>query len=129
MKKWTLQQLLDNGFEIQNAQITKVSLNMENHGCLTLNLTVKGEGWGCGCGNYCLGKGYVGAADDFFEGDAKGLESIMRIMDTVGVSEFLDMEDKYIRVALKGLDSVKIIGNIMEDKWFDYETFFGQTSY
>ena len=48
----------------------------------------------------------------------------MRIMDTVGVSEFLDMEDKYIRVALKGLDSVKIIGNIMEDKWFDYETLY-----
>ena len=32
---------------------------------------------------------------------------------------------KYVRVATKGWGStVKIIGNILEDKWFDYESFF-----
>lgn len=55
----------------------------------------------------------------------KGCEAIMRIMDTVGESELLNMKGKYIRVAHKGWgDTVKIIGNIIKDKWFDYGTFF-----
>ena len=49
----------------------------------------------------------------------------MRIMDTVGVEKFQDLKGKYVRVATKGWgDSVKIIGNIIKDKWFDVETFF-----
>lgn len=49
----------------------------------------------------------------------------MRIMDTVGCDKYENMKDKYIRVATKGGGStVKIIGNILEDKWFDYESFF-----
>ena len=49
----------------------------------------------------------------------------MRIMDTVGVERFQDLKGKYVRVATKGLgSSVKIIGNIIKDKWFDAETFF-----
>ena len=49
----------------------------------------------------------------------------MRIMDTVGVEKFQDLKGKYIRVAAKGWgNSVKIIGNIINDKWFDTETFF-----
>ena len=35
------------------------------------------------------------------------------------------MKGKYIRIAHKGFgSSVKIIGNIIKDKWFDYGTFF-----
>lgn len=35
------------------------------------------------------------------------------------------IEANHIRVATKGWGStVKIIGNILEDKWFDYESFF-----
>lgn len=129
MKNWTLKQLLDKGFEIQNAQITGVSLNMENHGCLTLDLTIEGEGWGCGYGGYCLGKGYVGASDDFFKGSAQGLEAIMRIMDTVGVSDLFDLKGKYIRVVSDGWGSVvKIIGNITKDHWFDYDSFFKEVA-
>ena len=125
MKKWTLQQLLDNGFEIQNVQITDVSLNMKNYGCLTLEIGLEGEGWSCYYGGYCLGKGYVGASDDSFRGSAKGLESIMRIMDTVGVSDLSDMKSKYVRAVSDGWGStIKIIGNITKDKWFDYGSFF-----
>ena len=40
-------------------------------------------------------------------------------------SKFEDLKGKYVRVAIKGWGhSVKIIGNILEDKWFDIETFF-----
>lgn len=72
-----------------------------------------------------MGKGYVDANDDFFEGSAKGLESIMRIMDTVGVSELSEMKGKYIRIASQGRGSIiEIIGNIINEKWFDYKSFF-----
>lgn len=98
---------------------------MENHGCLCLDLALEWDGCGCVYGGYVLGKGYVGAADDFFKGYSKGCEAIMRIMDVVGESELLKLKGKYIRIAHKGLGStVEIIGNIIKDKWFDYRTFF-----
>lgn len=115
--------LLDKGYTLQNAMIKSVNLSMADHGVLTLSLVLDGGGWGCVYGGYVLGKGYVDA--DEFEGSAMGMESIMRIMDVVGVSQFNDMNGKYVRVATKGWgDSIKIIGNILKDKWFDAESFF-----
>lgn len=123
MKKWTEKLLEAEGYEIQNAQIKNVSLNMADHGVLTSDLTLDGHGWGVCYGGYVLGKGYVGAKT--FEGYSSGMEAIMRIMDTVGCDKYENMKGKYIRVATKGWGStVKIIGNILEDKWFDYESFF-----
>ena len=125
MKKYTQEQLTEAGYSIENALITNVDLSMADHGCLTLAMTLEGSGWGVVYGGYCLGKGYLDADDDFFDGSASGMEYLMRIMDTVGVEKFQDLRGKYIRVATKGLgDSVKIIGNIIKNKWFDAETFF-----
>ena len=96
---------------------------MEDHGCLTLSMVLDGGGWGCTYGGYCLGHGYLGASS--FDGSPKGLEYIMRIMDTVGVSKFSELEGKYVRVATKGWgDIIKIIGNVIKDQWFDPEAFF-----
>lgn len=125
MKKYTQEQLTEAGYSIENALITNVDLSMADHGCLTLAMTLEGSGWGVVYGGYCLGKGYLGADDDFFDGSAAGMEYLMRIMDTVGVEKFQDLKGKYVRVAAKGWgNSVKIIGNIINDKWFDAETFF-----
>lgn len=125
MKKYTQEQLTEAGYSIENALITNVDLNMADHGCLTLAMTLEGSGWGVVYGGYCLGKGYLGADDDFFDGSAAGMEYLIRIMDTVGVEKFQDLKGKYIRVATKGWGKpVKIIGNIIKDKWFDAETFF-----
>lgn len=125
MKNYTYEQLTEAGYSIENALITNVDLSMADHGCLTLAMTLEGSGWGVVYGGYCLGKGYLGAADDFFDGSAAGMEYLIRIMDTVGVEKFQDLKGKYIRVATKGWgDPVKIIGNIIKDKWFDAETFF-----
>lgn len=125
MKKYTQEQLTEAGYSIENALITNVDLSMADHGCLTLAMTLEGSGWGVVYGGYCLGKGYLGADDDFFDGSAAGMEYLMRIMDTVGVEKFQDLKGKYVRVAAKGWGNpVKIIGNIINDKWFDTETFF-----
>jgi hypothetical protein len=123
MKNYTYDKLTELGYKIENALITKVDLSMADHGCLTLAITLDGDGWGVVYGGYCLGHGYLGADD--FSGSASGLESIMRIMDVVGVERFQDLKGKYVRIATKGWgDPVKIIGNILKDKWFDIETFF-----
>lgn len=125
MKKYTQEQLTEAGYSIENALITNVDLSMADHGCLTLAMTLEGSGWGVVYGGYCLGKGYLGADDDFFDGSAAGMEYLIRIMGTVGVEKFQDLKGKYVRVANKGWgSSVKIIGNIIKDKWFDAETFF-----
>lgn len=125
MKKYTQEQLETSGYRIKNALITNVDLSMADHGCFELAMMLEGGGWGVVYGGYCLGKGYLGADDDFFSGSASGMEYLIRIMDTVGVEKFQDLKGKYVRVATKGLgDPVKIIGNIIKDKWFDAETFF-----
>ena len=123
MKQWTIRELEDAGYKIENALISFVDLSMEDHECLTLKIVLKGNGWGCVYGGYKIGSGYLNAEE--FKGSASGLESIMRIMDAVGSSTFKGMEGKYVRVAVKGCgDSVKIIGNIIEDKWFDIASFY-----
>jgi hypothetical protein len=112
------------GYMIGNCLIESADLSMENHGCLDMTLRLSGQVNVC-FGGYVLGKGYLGANDDFWKGSAAGLEYIMRIMDVVGVERFQDLKGKYVRVAHKGLgSSVKIIGNITKEKWFDAESFF-----
>lgn len=109
--------------ETWNAKITNVSLNMKNHACLTLDLTLEGDGKGVVFGGRCLGHGYLGAKE--FEGSARGLEYIMRIMDVVGVEALEDLKSKYVIVVNSGCgDRVTEIGNIIEDKWFNIEEFF-----
>lgn len=112
--------------KILNAQITKVSLTMEDYGCLTFWLTLEGNGWGCGFGGYCIGNGYLGATE-FIAKRGDGLEAMMRIMDVVGVSTWEDLKGKYLRVQLPDNNwggSVKTIGNMIKDKWFNIEEFF-----
>lgn len=109
--------------EIQNARITHVDLSMADHGVLTLELVLEGDGWGCVFGGYVLGHGFVGSKT--FSGSAKGIEEIMRIMDVVGVDKFNDMQYRYVRVETDGWGgTIKKIGNIIKDKWFDYDDFY-----
>ena len=97
---------------------------MEDHGCLTFWLSLEGDGWVSGFGGYCIGKGYLGAGS-FEAENGHGLEAIMRIMDTVGVSSWEDLKGKYVRVQLDGWGSCcHIIGNLLKDQWFDIKAFF-----
>lgn len=124
MIKWTEELLIKDGYTIENAKVDSIDLSMADHGCLTLSMTLKGRGWGCVYGGYALGHGYVGADDDFFDGSASGMEYIIRIMAVADCHRFNDLVGKYIRVAVKNGDPIRIIGNIIKDNWFDAKSFF-----
>lgn len=112
--------LINNGYRIENAQIKSVDLSNDG-GIFSLAMALEGNGWGVVYGGRVIGKSY----DNEITSSENGIEYIMRIMDVVGVSRFNDMKGKYVRVALKGWgDSVEIIGNIIENKWFDQKAFF-----
>lgn len=123
MKEWTKQKLIDAGYEIENAHIMSADLSMANHGCLTLEICIRGSCWGASFGGYSMGNGYVGAEE--FIGDGNGLESVMRIMDVVGVERFNSLKGKYIRIAQDSNSGpIEIIGNILNDHWFDIKSFY-----
>lgn len=109
--------------EIKNAKITRVSLSMADHGCLTFYVGLNGGGWCCNFGGYCIGHGYLGA--ESFQGSEAGLEVLMRIMDTVGVECWEDLKGQYCRVKTEGWGGkILSIGNILKDKWFDIKEFY-----
>ena len=109
---------------IENAIIKDVSISMGEHGCLTFWLTLDGGHWGVGYGGYCIGHGYLNS-DNFRAESGAGLVAMMKIMDTVGVERWEDLKGKYVRAKV-GLGStpVRVIGNIIKDKWFNIEEFF-----
>lgn len=110
---------------IENARITKASITMADHGCLTFWVYLDGGGWGCGFGGYCIGTGFLGS-DTFKAENGNGLEAMMRIMDVVGVERWEDLEGKLVRckVESSGSGPVDEIGNIIKDKWFNIDEFF-----
>ena len=101
MKEWTEELLLADGYKLQNAEITNVSLNFRDHGVLSLDLTLNSGGWGVVYGGYVLGHGYLGAKE--FKGSASGMEAIMRIMDVVGVEDLFGFKRKACSGRNKGV--------------------------
>ena len=124
MIEYTKKKLEDLGYTIENARITNVDLIMGNYGCFSSYITLDGSGWGANYGGYCLGHGDLGS--EHFDGCSDSIEYLMRIMDVVGSESFNGMVGKYVRVAIKDGwgDAIRIIGNVLEDKWFDAESFF-----
>lgn len=111
---------------IENAKIKNVSISMADHGVITFTIFVEGAGWGCGIGQYVNGVGYLGA--DYWKGNGSAIVAMMKIMDTVEVEKWEDLQGKYIRVESDGWGStIHKIGNIIKDKWFDLREFFKNT--
>lgn len=131
MKKWTKDLLEANGYELRNAYIKNVSFGMKDYGFLSLELTLEGDGWGVNYMGPSIGRKYYINGESIkdgnaanFEGYEGGAEAIVRILDVVDCPEFESLKGKYIRAATKRGKSVKIIGNIIKDQWFDYGSFF-----
>ena len=115
---------MTNKSEILNAQITNISLGYEDHGILTFGLTLNiADGTSCVFGGYALDK-YDKETEKRYC-PAYSMELITRIMKVVGVSRWEDIKGKYIRVVSNGWGStIKKIGNLMKNEWFDIDAFF-----
>ena len=124
MRKLTQIELMQSGYQILNAKITDADLSMADQGVLIMRLALAGNGWRADYGGYVLGVGSLGASE--FTGMSKGIEQIMRVMDTVGVAHFKELAGSYVRIAVSrsGNGPIHIIGNIITDKWFDIADFF-----
>lgn len=96
------------GLKVLNMMVENVDIVMRDSVAM-LQMVVKSTDH-----HYIYG-GYLGA---------EGLESILKIMDVIGAKAFSDIKGRYIRVAVKGCsNSPKIVGNILQDRWFDIESF------
>lgn len=110
------------------AVITKAVIEFDDYGRLQFELWL--QGWRENqhftkiITGYPLGRGHVGAT--IFEGEARGVVALMRIMDVVGVSSWDWLENKAIRILEDEMNGgIHTIGNVTEDKWLDlYEIFY-----
>lgn len=111
--------------EIRNAKIRSTKLGREDHGIFTFMIYIEFSGCGCGVGGYALDSYDRVTEKRVFS--AKSLEAISAILDVVGVDNWEDLKDKYIRIKDNGWGStVDEIGNLMEEKWFNLREFFSK---
>ena len=109
--------------EIRNAKITYTKLGREDHGIFTFMIGIEFGGCGCGVGGYAL---------DSYDRQTKkriyfasSMELISEILDVVGVDNWEDLKGSYIRIVDTGWGgTVNKIGNLMEEKWLDFNEFF-----
>lgn len=70
--------------EILNGKITFTRLG-EEHGCLSVKLTIEGAGWGCGFGDYCLDHWCAKAGE---HSSSDGYGAIIELMKTLEVESW-----------------------------------------
>lgn len=99
----------------ENALISKPSLTIADHGCLTAWIGCDFDDGGCSFGGYVLGKAGGGNLD----GKGYAAEFIVRTLKTVGVELWEDLHGKSIRVLHEGLGGgIVAIGHFLKDEWF-----------
>ena len=101
-----------------NAQIHNTFLGIEDHGIMTCFINLKWESSGQGFGGYAL-DGKAGKT-----GHSKSITALRKILETVGVQEWAELEGKYVRVRKEGDswgETIHSIGHIVEDKWFSFK--------
>lgn len=109
---------------ISNAQIEDTRLGIEDHGIFNLTLVLK---WDIEEGS-STGQGFGGILDNPNKerngriGTAYGCEFIKRVLKTVGVRNWEDLKDKYVRIkhgdGYSCGHKIYAIGHIVENKWF-----------
>ena len=92
-------------------------LGIEDHGIMTFFINIDFDGGGQGFGGYALDGG--GGT----KGDSRSILCIRKILQTVDVMKWEDLEGKYVRIKKEKEygGPIKAIGHIIEDKWFDIE--------
>ena len=97
---------------VSNAIISSVSVEIEDHGILTCNVVLKGNGWCSSFGGYALKNDSNIASKDF-----TGFY-IRRLLETVGAVSLNGMVNKACRVQIVD-GRLTSIGHFIEEKWFN----------
>ena len=126
MKQWDTENLLEEGYKIYNGIVKSVQLRLEDHDILTLYLWIRSEAgelmWGGrSFGSlYQIKKGVHSSTEDNCLA-----EYLLNIFDTLGVRGLDQLEGCHVRIAYKERRQKvsSILGNILENKWFDSEEF------
>ena len=123
MNKLTQVELQHKGYQFQNAEVSSIDTIIADDGTLRTYLVLSGNGWRINYGGYAVG--ITNPSMTEFQAAAKGTELILRLLTLIGARSTSELIGKYVRVAVvPEIGEVKIIGNIVEDKWFDIDDFF-----
>ena len=96
----------DGPYDIENGRITGTTLGFDDHG-FVFHIVVQGEGYGVVLGN------------------VKPTEEVIKkILEVVDVDKWEDLNGKYVCIKTQGLGSiVHEMGNIIENKWVDFDDY------
>lgn len=104
--------------KIENGKITDTYLG-EDHGCLTANLTIEGDGWGCGFGGYAL------ASWVDVQKPGCGAGAIVMLLRTLDLQQWEQLSGTYVRVKTEGWGGkILAIGHVIKDQWFSFKDYF-----
>ncbi len=109
--------------EIINARIANTTLGIEDHGVMTFWLHLEWPGAGQGLGGYMLDHTDSENHDERI-GHGHGIIAMRKILETVGVDSWEQLKGKLVRIKKNHrYDDPPILGNILDDKWFDLRGF------
>lgn len=100
--------------EVENAEIRDLSVGFD-HGCLTIWITLMGNGWGCGFGGYRMDPSPSQKPGDSKDVMAFWMKGLCWVLE---VDDFLKLQGKHCRAVLAE-GTVKKIGHLIKDRWFD----------
>ena len=105
--------------ETKNAIIIDTYLGFERSTIFTFKLIIDyGSGSSQMAGNFVLD-----VYNQNSSGNKMASKLIMEILKVVGADSWEELKNKYIRVKAD-YDKIYEIGNIMEDKWLNFDGFF-----
>ncbi len=100
--------------EIVNAKIINVFVGIEDHGILTSDIQLEGDGWGQSFGGYCLS----GITMSIW---------IKGILDVFEITDWNQLKGMVCRIKSND-EKIVEIGNIIKDKWFNPEEAFAKVN-
>ena len=105
--------------EIMNGRIIGARLG-EEHGCLTADLVIEGDGWSCGFGGYKLAC-WFGTNKP-----THGARAIVKLLRTLDIKEWEQLHGTYVRVKYDEIckGEITTIGHIYKERWFSFKEFF-----
>ena len=114
---------LPDGSKVLNAVVTKTTLGIEDHGCLSSFIYVDRQG-GCSQG---FGGWALHLPPSFTHHELKSVAGhfICRVLDVCGVESWDKVAGKAVRICEKG-GRLVAIGHIINDDWFIPKSDFEQ---